>query len=273
MYRPKVSVTVVTYNAEKYVNYAIQSVLEQTFDDFELIIVDDGSTDRTWEVLQSFKDSRILLLQKEHNYITSLNCAQQLARGEYIARMDADDIMHPQRLSIQIAAMERKKEIDICATWAKCFDNQNKVVASKKGKIISPLKELFQENFICHPSTIIRKSFWDKHNLKYEAEHIYAEDYRLWLLSALKGVTFYIIPQVLHFYRIHNKQVSLLRQQQQAKASVNIRERIIEEKLRIDPKVSLQSLWTSLNRMQEEGIICAQEKCIELGKFLFSDTE
>ena len=230
MYRPKVSVTVVTYNAEKYVNYAIQSVLEQTFDDFELIIVDDGSTDRTWDILQSFKDPRILLLQKEHNYITSLNCAQQLARGEYIARMDADDIMHPQRLSIQITAMERKKEIDICATW-------------------------------------------DKHNLKYEAEHIYAEDYRLWLLSALKGATFYIIPQVLHFYRIHNKQVSLLRQQQQAKASVNIREHIIEEKLKIYPKVSLQSLWISLNQMQEEGIICAQEKCIELGKFLFSDTE
>ena len=72
-----------------------------------------------WEVLQSFKDPRILLLQKEHNYIASLNCAQQLARGEYIARMDADDIMHPQRLSIQISAMERKKEIDILCNLGK----------------------------------------------------------------------------------------------------------------------------------------------------------
>ena len=117
----KISVVMPTYNASKYVSEAIESTLKQSFFDFEFIIVDDGSTDNTREIIRSYDDNRIKLVENEHNFIGSLNKGLELAGGKYIARMDADDIMHIDRLKIQYSIMEAKPEIDICSAWMAPF--------------------------------------------------------------------------------------------------------------------------------------------------------
>lgn len=98
---PPVSVCMSMYNASKYLRECIDSVLAQTFTDFEFLIVDDGSTDDSVEIVQSYHDSRIRLIENKHDYIGSLNILLDEARGKYIARMDADDVMMPERLKIQ----------------------------------------------------------------------------------------------------------------------------------------------------------------------------
>ncbi len=98
---PPVSVCMLMYNASKYLRECIDSVLAQTFQDFEFLIVDDGSTDDSVEIVQSYHDSRIRLIKNKHDYIGSLNILLDEARGKYIARMDADDVMMPMRLKIQ----------------------------------------------------------------------------------------------------------------------------------------------------------------------------
>ena len=112
----EISVVMPVYNSGKYVNEAIRSVLAQSFDDFEFIIVDDGSTDNTQSIIHSFVDTRIKFIQNKHDFIGSLNRGMSSATGKYVARMDADDIMHIDRLKIQHAVMQRHSEITICGT-------------------------------------------------------------------------------------------------------------------------------------------------------------
>lgn len=111
----------IVYNAEHFIKDSIDSVLLQTFIDFEFIIIDDGSTDNTLEIITSYKDNRLKLFSKGHNYIESLNFGLKQCSGKYIARMDADDIMHPNRLEIQYNLMESFPSVTICSSFAECF--------------------------------------------------------------------------------------------------------------------------------------------------------
>jgi glycosyltransferase involved in cell wall biosynthesis len=106
------------YNASRYLRECIDSVLGQTFHDFEFLIVDDGSTDDSVEIVESYADPRIRLIRREHDYIASLNCLIDEARGEYIARMDADDVMLPHRLQQQFDYMESHPDIDVLGAAA-----------------------------------------------------------------------------------------------------------------------------------------------------------
>ncbi|MDE6365975.1 MAG: glycosyltransferase, partial [Muribaculaceae bacterium] len=103
---PIVSVCMPMYNASSYLRECIDSVLEQTFTDFELLIADDGSTDDSVAIVKSYADPRIRLICRQHDYIATLNCLIDEARGKYIARMDADDVMLPSRLQRQVAYMD-----------------------------------------------------------------------------------------------------------------------------------------------------------------------
>ena len=111
------------YNAEKYINEAIDSILAQTFTDFEFIIIDDGSTDSTCAIVESYSDSRIRFFKNEHNLgvAATLNRGLDLARGEYIARMDADDISLPTRFEKQAAYMDSHPDVVVCGTGVECF--------------------------------------------------------------------------------------------------------------------------------------------------------
>lgn len=120
----QVSVCMPMYNASKYLRECIDSVLAQTFKDFEFLIVDDGSDDDSVEIVKSYHDDRIRLIENTHDYIGSLNMLLDEARGKYIARMDADDVMMPERLQVQLEYMESHENIDILATSAILLDTE-----------------------------------------------------------------------------------------------------------------------------------------------------
>ena len=107
---PEITVLMPVRNGERYIKESIDSVLNQTLTDFEFLIIDDGSTDRTVEIIQGYTDKRIRLVRKEHQFIQNLNEGLELASGSYIARMDADDIMHSERLRIQLKRMKKNPE-------------------------------------------------------------------------------------------------------------------------------------------------------------------
>ena len=104
--RVNVSVLMPVFNGEKWIAEAIDSVLNQSYTDFELLILNDGSTDSTEQVILSYKDKRIKYVKRNHDFISALNDGLRMAQGKYIARMDADDVMHPDRLKIQVSLNE-----------------------------------------------------------------------------------------------------------------------------------------------------------------------
>lgn len=125
---PLVSIVLPMYNAGEYIADCIQSILEQTYQNYELIVIDDGSTDSSVAVVESFNDKRINLIRSSHNYIASLNLGLQRSNGKYIARMDADDRMFPFRLAEQVATMESNPSICVCASYMEIMGSRQKSV-------------------------------------------------------------------------------------------------------------------------------------------------
>lgn len=206
---PVISVILPVYNTEAYVREAVQSILNQTYTQFELIIINDASTDGTLQVLQSFNDSRIKVITNQTNekVVRCLNKGLDLARGQYIARMDADDIAMPQRFEKQLNAFGNDPSLDVCATWAKAFQNE------EHGFIPHPdhddLKaSLLFHNVIIHPTVMFRKKTFDKYQVRYEETFTNAEDYGLWT-AVIDKMRFAVVPQVLLMYRIHGNNVSV----------------------------------------------------------------
>ncbi len=206
----KITVLMPVYNCEKYLKEAIDSILCQTFKDFEFLIINDGSTDSTADIVQSYKDSRINFVENEQNIglAASLNRGIDLAKCEYIARMDADDISRPERLEKQFAFMEKNSDIDICGTWAKFFGALNFVAkyAETRDKIVT---NSFITSPVAHPSIIFRKNSFNRHNLRYNPEFKVTQDYELWV-KAVKYLKFANIQEVLLDYRINSNQLTAM---------------------------------------------------------------
>lgn len=202
---PVVSIIMPVYNAENHLVESIESILNQTFHDFELIILNDGSTDNSESIITSFLDVRIHTENRKHGFIASLNAGLEKARGKYIARMDADDIMLPDRLSVQVAFMEKHPEIAVCGSFAEYFGNLNRIVNVEK-KHFNILLTMFTSNPLINPTTIIRRSALGMN--RYVNSYPYAEDYKLWTDLVLQGQKFANIPQVLLRYRVSSSQVS-----------------------------------------------------------------
>ena len=179
----KVSVVMAVYNGEKYLREAVNSILSQTFKDFEFIIINDGSTDATREILESYRDPRIVLIHQGHVGLTkSLNKGITQAKGEYIARQDADDISLPERLENQIEFMESHKNIALLGTAAKIIDERGGYLHTRKypGDYTSIQKVIREDNCFCHGSVMFKKkSFFDLGG--YREIFSTAQDYDLWL--------------------------------------------------------------------------------------------
>lgn len=157
--KPIISVCMPMYNASQYLRECIDSILLQTFTDFELLIVDDGSTDDSCDIVRSYNDSRIRLIENKHDYIASLNMLLDEAKGKYIARMDADDVMMPYRLEKQYNYMEQNIEVDVLGGGMSLFGISNSTFI--------PLEELtiydmLQGCCISHPTVMIRKDIFIK---------------------------------------------------------------------------------------------------------------
>ena len=194
---PKITVGIPVYNAEKTIARAIQSVLNQTYTDFELIIIDDGSTDGTLQVIQSFDDPRIRLLHDTENKGISFRLNQQisLAQGDYFARMDADDIMFPNRLERQIEVLEQNLEIDVLGSSVIVITDDNKIIGRRAGLGKGKMESV--DSFI-HPEIMGRIS-WFKSNL-YNENYSGWEDRDLWLRTRKKSV-FRCLNEPLMFYK------------------------------------------------------------------------
>ncbi|HET7897217.1 MAG TPA: glycosyltransferase, partial [Flavisolibacter sp.] len=177
---PVVTVLLPTYNCEHYVRDSLQSILDQTFTDFELLVIDDASTDRTVEVIRELKDPRIQLIQKQKNsgYTDSLNQGIALARGRYIARMDADDISLPTRFEKQVNFLASHNDVAVCGTWYMEIPNNHIAKLPTEHEDIKVA--MLENNQLCHPSVMFKKDFFLAHHLSYKREFESAEDYELW---------------------------------------------------------------------------------------------
>ncbi|MFC5269470.1 glycosyltransferase family 2 protein [Adhaeribacter terreus] len=196
---PRLTVLMPVYNAEKFLAEAIESILNQTFQDFEFIIIDDGSTDRSVEIVRSFSDPRIRFYQNEKNLGISLtlNKGISLAQTEIIARMDSDDISYPQRLEKQYAYLQENPDCALVSSLVRVISEDKAFIRQDKFK-----SELFYYNltFICwiyHPTIMFRKSAAASVR---NYSTTYAEDYELfWQLT--RKFKFYNLPDVLLDYR------------------------------------------------------------------------
>lgn len=205
---PLVSVILPAYNAAKTISETIQSVLNQDFIDWELLVINDGSIDNTAEIVSSFSDERIHLIRNGENkgLIYTLNRGIELARGPFVARIDADDIALPTRFSKQIEVMENNPDVIVCGSFMRTFgDVKKSYVISFECEDTSikrnfPLKPVFG-----HPSVMIRKSVLIDSGIRYDFDYKCAEDAKLWLDLMPYG-RFLNIPEVLMLYRISSTQ-------------------------------------------------------------------
>lgn len=200
--KPLVSVIMGVHNGMPYLKEAVESILKQTYKNFELIIVEDASTDKTWEYLNKLRGKKIKLLRNKKNLglARSLNKALSFAKGEYIARMDADDISLPSRLTEQLKFMMNNKNIDICGTWAAIVNEDGKRVAKahypKKDKEIKQV--LKWTTPLIHPTWVVNRKVFHELN-GYKEYWDFVEDYEF-LLRA-KKYQMANIPKELLFWR------------------------------------------------------------------------
>ena len=219
MKNPLVSIIMPIYNASLYIHEAIESVLNQTYSNYEFIIIDDGSTDQSNKIIENYHDERIIHIRSNHDFIASLNLGLKKSSGKYIARMDGDDIMLPTRLEIQVNFMENNPEIAICGSAAEQFgDIIGKMPVEKDHNKLRAL--MLITNPMIHPSIIMKKSELGHH--VYSKGYDYAEDYKLWTDLAVQGKRFANIPDVLLRYRTSPKQVSSIHKRTMYMSSLKV---------------------------------------------------
>ncbi|MBD2002388.1 MULTISPECIES: glycosyltransferase family 2 protein [Cyanophyceae] len=207
---PLVSVLMAVYNGERYLAAAINSILNQTFTNFEFIIINDGSTDNTINILSQYQksDHRIHIYHQGNCGLTaSLNKGFQLTKGKYIARMDADDISLPKRLAKQVAFMDANPEVGVCGTWLKTIGEVGGYVEKYPTdyKIIKAW--LLFNSALAHPSVMMRKELFIRNNLSYNNSQLHCEDYGLWVESS-KHFQMVNLGEILLLYRYHYCQVT-----------------------------------------------------------------
>lgn len=198
------SVLLPVFNGSEYVGEAIESILSQTFGDFELIVIDDGSTDGTPSVLERYRNPRIRFYRQENRGLaTTLNRAIALAKGQYLARQDQDDVSLPMRLAMQVRYMEKNPECALVGTWATiCRENESTGRQHRHPVENADLKyELLLNNPFVHSSTLLRKAaLAEVGGYSEDPERQPPEDYELWSRLA-RRYKVANIPEVLHVYR------------------------------------------------------------------------
>lgn len=227
--RPLVSFYMAARNAEAYVEEALRSMLAQSVDDFELLALDDGSTDATFDVLMSVQDPRITVLQNESNLgiPKSLNRLLDLAAGEYLAHMDADDICLPHRLEKQLALMRTQKDIWVCGSHFRAFQGVDYTQRLPvQPEVIRASLPFYSP--IAHPFATLRGDAVRRHNIRYAEKMVCSLDYELWVRMAMDfpEARFANIDAVLGLYRRHTTQISTARMHEQMRMATRAHMRI-----------------------------------------------
>ena len=212
---PLVSVIMAVYNCESYVSEAVNSILEQSYSNFEIIIINDNSQDRTLSILEGYKDPRLKIFSNEINLglTKCLNIGIDKSNGVYIARMDGDDICEKNRISEQVNFMGRNPDIGVCGTWMRTFGSENFIFKYPTHDLDIKLGLTYQSQF-CHPSVMIRKEILDKIGIYYDEDFLSAQDYALWT-DLSPHTQFANLPDYLINYRIHSSSISSSKREQQ----------------------------------------------------------
>lgn len=226
---PLITVLMPAYNPGVHFDEAVRSILSQRFTDFELLMLDDGTQDGSLGILDTIQDPRIRLIRNPRNLglVETLNLGLREARGRYIARMDADDVAHPDRLGHQLAFMQARPDVAIMGTWSRTI-----------GEGITPWETHYpteHADIVCHmlfntglthPTVMIDLQQMQQHGLTYRAVNPHAEDYDLWTRAA-DVVRLANLSEVLLDYRVHPTQVSSSHQDAQKQSARRIREALI----------------------------------------------
>lgn len=223
---PLVSVIMSVYNAEKYVRLAIESILNQTYKKFEFIIVDDGSTDSTPDILKDFKKKgkRIILIQNNNNLglTKSLNKALKSAQGKYVIRMDADDWAYPERFRLQVSLMEHHPDVVVSGSYIEVCDKNLKTKYIRKYHLddANIRKHIFRYSPFAHPATIWQTEVLKKE--RYNERMTVSQDYELYFRIGTIG-KFMNIDKPLLKLRMHSESISAKMSDIQLKNTVLIR--------------------------------------------------
>lgn len=276
-----ISVVMAAYNEEEYIAATIESILAQSFSNFEFIIVNDSSTDNTLQIINSYQDKRIVLLNNKKNLglPKSLNKGIKKAEGRYIARTDADEISSQDRFAEQIKILEADSKIGVAASWYKLIDKDGKELS--KNQI--PKDEYTVDDFLekgprfCHGSTMIRKSVFKEVGL-YRPEFRYAQDLDLWLRIA-QHYNFYVIPKYLYQRRLDSA-VMEKREQQRVftayakKSALSRREGLADPVAELN-KIDLDKLADNISAKDKRAYYyyLISIKKIENGDFLAAQKE
>ena len=241
---PSVTVFMATYNTSEYLEEAIESILSQTYRDFELLIVNDGSTDNTSEILETFQDERIRIINNiENKGLTyTRNIALKEARGQFIAVMDSDDIAYPNRLAIQVEAFEKDSALALYGGQAKMIDENQKEIGfieeSETDPELLKVKLLFHNTFV-HSSVMMRTAVFREFAGYQEP---FAEDYDLFLRIAQK----YAVANSSEFivaYRWHGSNVSKTQGEKIVKRLLPIKEKLLK-KMELKSGLNQQKILT-----------------------------
>lgn len=203
---PLISVVLPVYNVAPYIEEAINSILNQTIQDFEILAIDDCSTDDTVAIIEALKDDRIKIIRKNQNkgLIDSLNIGFDASKGKYIARMDGDDINVPQRFEKQLEILENNPTIKACGCWYQCFGANTSILSFNETH-----KEIQAHLLISNPmglcaSLLDRKAY---ESFRFSTDKIHVEDYDFWARTAWE-CPMYNIQETLYHYRVHTDQIS-----------------------------------------------------------------
>lgn len=230
----RVTVLMAVRDGERYVGQSVESILAQTFADFELLVVDDASTDATTSIVESFRDSRIRLLRNERNLgqVPSLNRGLREARGAYVARIDADDVCKPARLARQVDVLDAEPRVALVGTWIEAVDERGRRLGDLRQVIDDYVDFLYRtlvmQVYISHPSAMYRRDEVLALGGYDEATEP-SEDKDLWRKLALQRLEARIVPEELVLYRVHDRQLSRTRAERQRRMDVESQERFLTE--------------------------------------------
>lgn len=229
--QPLISVIMPAYNAEKYIAESIESILNQTFRNFELIILDDASSDKTKEIVLSYaqNDSRIVYVEKQNNNgpATLRNEGISLSKGTFIALNDADDISEVTRFEKQISVFNEQPNVGVCGSWMLNFgENIEPYVFEAPEQPIDIKLTFLSFDCLANSSAMFRKSCVE--NIEYKKEYVPAEDYKLWS-EVIVNHDFYIIQEPLLRYRLHENNISKTKAENIAISDLKIKSELFQK--------------------------------------------
>ena len=248
---PLITVLMPVYNAQNDLRGAIDSILNQSYPHFEFLIIDDGSSDESANIIRSYRDSRIRFLQNERNVklVATLNRGIKEANGRYIARMDADDLSLSRRLELQVALLE-EKNADICGSFFEVISEGGAFIRSISAPLAPDTVVACLANTVpfAHGSAMLRRSFLLEHDLRY-TPGIDAEDFDLWIRMFEAGAKFVNCPQSLYQYREYAVSLSKIRRKGYADASMQFRRRFVAQN-RVQCEQALKNLLPQKNVLE-----------------------